>query len=118
MAKKTAGLPAEEPNRKSKTDRVGGVPSRNVKTSKVDGTVDVFGPLAPQGNKRTSKDVSVSAPPAKGSRPDALGYEDSTRTNAPDPQSRAFVKHVPGVDAVRTGDNIDQLAQGDVPDDL
>jgi hypothetical protein len=118
MAKKTAGLEAEQPNRKTKSDRVGGVPSRNNKASKDGG--DVYGPLDPTGlgNKRTGRDFSDSSPAAKGKRPDALGFEDSTRKDAADPTSRAVVKRIPGIDAVRINDRTEQVAQGNVPNDL
>ena len=115
MAKRTA-LPEERPNRK--TSHVGPVPSRVDKRSKNDGSIDVFGSLAPNQGKRVGEDFADSVPPPKGKRVDGLGDEDSTRTGTGYVGARAHVHATPGVEATRTKDNIETFAQGDIPDDI
>jgi hypothetical protein len=115
---KEAGLPADEPNRKTKADLLHA--SRVNKTSKNDGSIDVFGPLDPTGlgNKRASKGFAGSTPPAKGKRDDSfLGRFDSTRKADLGP--RNWVRRDEGQDQVeRIGDNFETFAQTDVPDEL
>jgi hypothetical protein len=117
MAKKSAALPKDSPNRRS--SRMGPVKSKVNKTSRSDGKIDIAGPLAPQGNKRTGKDFGPSTPPAKGRRPDGLGDEDSTRTGTGYVGARAHVHRTPGVEAQRMPkDLIETTQDADAPDVL
>jgi hypothetical protein len=114
--KKKAALPSDAPNRR--TSHVGSVKSRPDKRSKNDGSVDLVGSLAPNQGKRTGKDFAESPAPAKGKRPDGLGDEDSTRIGTGYVGARAHVHRTPGIEAVRTKDLIEQIAQGEPPSDL
>jgi hypothetical protein len=113
---KTAGLPKDAPNRR--TSHVGSVKSRVNKTSRNDGSIDVFGSLAPNQGKRVGKDFGPSTPPAKGKRVDGLGDEDSTRKGDGYTGARAHVHSHPGVEATRIKDLIETMQASDAPSDL
>jgi hypothetical protein len=116
MGKKTA-LPKDAPNRR--TSRVGSVKSRNNKTSRNDGSVDLVGSLAPNQGKRTGKDFADSPPATKGKRVDGLGDEDSTRKGDGYTGARAHVHRTPGIEATRMPKNLIETTQDtDAPDVL
>jgi hypothetical protein len=108
---------AKEANNRRTSD-VHAVKSRNVKTSRNDGTLDIVGPLAPQGNKRLAKDFASSPNTVKRVRADGLDDDLINRKDSAYTGPRARVHGTPGVNAERTGDNIEQVAQGDIPGDL
>jgi hypothetical protein len=117
MAKKNAALPKDAPNRR--TSHVGSVKSRVNKSSRTNGTLDIAGPLAPQGNKRVSKDFSESPPPPKGVRPDGLDDDLLNRKGDGYTGPRARVHRTPGIEAVPMDNtSVEQVAQRDVPGDL
>jgi hypothetical protein len=113
---KKAGLPADSPNRRTSSAK--SVKSRNDRRSRNDGAFDVVGPLAPDQGRRVAKDLGTSTNTVKRVRPDGLGDEDATRLPGGYEGARAHVHTHPGLAIERTGDLIEQIAQGDIPNDL